>query len=612
MIAVLLAAALLRTDHFVDGEAGIRLFVREVRAAGGPSQIPVLLLHGARVPGLASFDLPVPGGSLAADFAAAGHPAFVMDLRGYGRSSRPPEMSRPPEASPPLVRSVEAARDVHAVVEWIVRRTGATKVDLFGWATGGHWLGFYATLHPERVRHLVVLNTLYGGTDGHPMLGRGSDLEDKENPGRVSKSLGAYRWSTGPSLLGAWDRSIPVEDKSSWRDPAVAEAFVAQALASDPESQRRDPPAFRAPNGAMEDSFYLATGHALWDASLIRAPTLVLASERDFWSRPADRERLRADLVHAPRVSVVVIPEATHHVHLDRPERGRTLLLEAVLAFLSEPDASGAAATVEPWKPEGVSSPQFESHAAFDPATGDFWFVRSSPSFEGWRIFVSRCGSDGWSKPEPWPLASDGLEADPWFTTDGRTLWFISSRSTDGVKRKDLDIWKVERGANGKWGTPVRLPEPINSNGPEWFPRLSRDGWLYFGSSRPGGLGKNDIWRAREGSPGKWTVENLGPAINTAADEYEPLPSADGQRLIVMAADGLYESRMEKGRWSPKKKLPPEVHAGGMVIGAVFSPSGKSLLFARDGGPPDSGEFFVLREAGPEDWPPACPATPRP
>jgi len=43
----------------------------------------------------------------------------------------------------------------------------------------------------------------------------------------------------------------------------------------------------------------------------------------------------------------------------------------------------------------GISSAQFESHAAFDPRTGDFHFVRSSPQFTGWRIFVSQCGRQG-------------------------------------------------------------------------------------------------------------------------------------------------------------------------------------------------------------------------
>ena len=100
------AAELARQDFFVESEPGIELFVREVRPAGMTSGgAPVLLLHGARVPGLASFDLPVPNGSLAGDLAEAGHIVYVMDVRGYGRSTRPPEMSEPPDANPPLVRS---------------------------------------------------------------------------------------------------------------------------------------------------------------------------------------------------------------------------------------------------------------------------------------------------------------------------------------------------------------------------------------------------------------------------------------------------------------------------------------------------------------------------
>jgi pimeloyl-ACP methyl ester carboxylesterase len=158
-------------------------------------------------------------------------------------------------------------------------------------------------------------------------------MEDPSHAGHLRPAVGAYRCNTGDSLLGVWNRTIPAEDKTSWRDPAVAEAYVREALASDPESNQHTLPCFRSPNGAMEDSFYLATGRRLWDASLIYVPTLVLASERDFWSRPADRERLKDDLVHAP-VKVVVIPDATHFVHLDRAERGRRMLLEEVVKFL--------------------------------------------------------------------------------------------------------------------------------------------------------------------------------------------------------------------------------------------------------------------------------------
>ena len=272
-----------------------------------------------------------------------------------------------------------------------------------------------------------------------------------------------------------------------------------------------------------------------------------------------------------------------------------------VMAFV------GAAGTdVREWKPTGISSPQFESHAAFDPRTGDLYFVRSSPRFTGWRILTSRCTATGWSTPEPPTFAGDGVEADPYFTPDGRSLYFISTRSVDGTKRTDLDIWRVDRDRAGAWGAPIRLPEPVNSAAAEWFPRPGADGWLYFGSDRPGGFGGTDIWRARADAAGRWSVENLGPALNTAGDEYEPLPAPDGSRLILMADGGLYQSQKTATGWGPRTKLGPEVNQNGTEIGPLFSPGGRSLLFARDTKGPDSGEFFVWYEHGVEAWPPDC------
>jgi hypothetical protein len=265
-----------------------------------------------------------------------------------------------------------------------------------------------------------------------------------------------------------------------------------------------------------------------------------------------------------------------------------------------------------PWKPAGISSPQFESHPAFDPWTGDLYFVRSSPAFEGWRILWSRCTAQGWAPPEPPPFAGDGVEADPFFADGGRTLYFISNRSTDGVKRADLDIWRVDRAPDGHWGAPARLPAPVNSTANEWFPRPAADGWLYFGSARPGGLGGNDIWRGRAGADGAWTVENLGPAVNGPGHEYEAEPSADGARLIMATDQGLFETRRTGTGWSPRRRLGPEVGVDTSDVGPLLSPTGRSLLFARDTGAPDSGEFMLWRERGPEDppWPPACPRKP--
>jgi len=327
-----------RHDYHVPGDDGVSLFVREVRRADVKDGKPILLIHGARVPSLASFDLDATNGSLAGDLAEHKLIVYVMDVRGYGGSTRPPEMSQPAEGRAPLVRSDAAVQDIGSVVEWIRQKTGQPRVALFGWATGGSWAGFYTALHSERVSELIVLNALYGGSDQHPMLGHGTDLEDPHQPGRFNPAIGAYRLNTEGSLFGVWDRSIPEADKAKWRDPTVAEAYAHAALDSDPTAGTRIPPSFRSPNGALEDSFYQAIGRKLWDASFIRVPTLIVASELDFWSRPADRERLRNELVHSPKVKVVVIPGATHFVHLDRPEHGRNLLIDEVVSFVGAGD----------------------------------------------------------------------------------------------------------------------------------------------------------------------------------------------------------------------------------------------------------------------------------
>lgn len=334
LVSLPASASVIRRDSYVKASSGVRLFVRELRLSDAKASVPILLLHGARVPGLASFDLNVPGGSFAADLAAKGFDVFVMDVRGYGRSTRPPEMNQPPEDGVPLVRAEVAVQDIAAVVAWIGAQQGGRKPILFGWAAGGQWAALYASTHPHALGGLVLLNSLYGGSAEHPLMGHGTDNEDPKASGRFNlTSCGAYRLNDAPSLTRAWDRSIPVDDKAQWRDDDVEHSYVEAALASDPTSRTRTPPSFRSPCGALEDSFYAAIGQKLWDASKIDVPTLILRSDRDFWSRPADQSVLAADLTHAPKVRVVVLKDATHFAHLDRPEHGRDQLLREIQQF---------------------------------------------------------------------------------------------------------------------------------------------------------------------------------------------------------------------------------------------------------------------------------------
>jgi hypothetical protein len=69
--------------------AVVHVVVAALRGAGAVG-MPLILLHGARVPGLASFDLAVPDGSLAEELALAGHRVFVMHARGVYAVQRKP------------------------------------------------------------------------------------------------------------------------------------------------------------------------------------------------------------------------------------------------------------------------------------------------------------------------------------------------------------------------------------------------------------------------------------------------------------------------------------------------------------------------------------------
>ena len=62
-----------------------------------------------------------------------------------------------------------------------------------------------------------------------------------------------------------------------------------------------------------------ATGRAMWNASSIYVPTLVIAGEFDTWSFPEDRDGLMRDLTNAPVKKSVLIKNATHFVLFEKP-----------------------------------------------------------------------------------------------------------------------------------------------------------------------------------------------------------------------------------------------------------------------------------------------------
>src|SRR6516164_4022866 len=116
--------ALAAEDYMVDsGDPGIRLFIRNKHPAGMTqfrSQRTVLYVHGATQAASSTFDLSIDGESWMDHIARQGYDVYLVDLRGYGRSTRPPEFNQPATDNPPVVRTDVAVRDVEAAVDFVL------------------------------------------------------------------------------------------------------------------------------------------------------------------------------------------------------------------------------------------------------------------------------------------------------------------------------------------------------------------------------------------------------------------------------------------------------------------------------------------------------------
>jgi hypothetical protein len=94
-------------------DPGIEIYVRNKRPADMTSFRPeqtVLYVHGATYPSETAFDLKLDGVSWMEYIASRGYDVWLLDLRGYGKSTRPAEMADKPEANAPIVTGQTAVR----------------------------------------------------------------------------------------------------------------------------------------------------------------------------------------------------------------------------------------------------------------------------------------------------------------------------------------------------------------------------------------------------------------------------------------------------------------------------------------------------------------------
>ena len=300
-------------------DPGIQLHMRNKRLSALDSFPPekiVLFVHGATYPSETGFDLDLPGGSWMEHAASRGFDAWFVDIRGYGRSTRPAAMDQPPGANPPFADTKDAVRDVAAAVEYILKKRGVPRINLVGWSWGTTIMAGFAAENPGKVDRLVLYAPVWYLPKPPPYSG-------------------AYRTTNGEQLRLRRAPGVPPDRLAEVSPVEWYERWWAANQATDPAGAAQKPPVLRSPNGVMKDLAEIwAKGRSTYVPSAILAPTLLVVGEWDGITPPAMAQELFKHMTNAKQRRLVILSEGSHAIAL---EKNRMHLIREVQHFLEEP-----------------------------------------------------------------------------------------------------------------------------------------------------------------------------------------------------------------------------------------------------------------------------------
>lgn len=292
--------------------------------------------------------------------------------------------------------------------------------------------------------------------------------------------------------------------------------------------------------------------------------------------------------------------------------RGETAVLEPKGAISMARSISAEAEWSAPVNFGAPINTQYIEHNPFLTKDGlSLYFTSNRPGGYGnWDLWVShRATLDSpWDVPENVGpnVNTSSLEAAPYISRDGHSLYFESDRAGGSGSIDMLVSWRDDIHDDHAWQPPVNLGPEVNGPGPEgpvsihgadfYFarsisptarfhifvsqmygsvfgepvavpelnsvaddraPSIRFDGReIFLTSNRDGGFGDYDLWTStRAGGGLPWSIPvNLGPAINTSYLEVAPMISEDGNTLLFVSnrpggyglIDLYYSTRVSK------------------------------------------------------------------
>lgn len=223
----------------------------------------------------------------------------------------------------------------------------------------------------------------------------------------------------------------------------------------------------------------------------------------------------------------------------------------------------------------------------------------------GWDLWQAQLREGRWQDPRPVPVNSPANDFDPFFSPDGRWLYFFSNRK--GGQGGD-DLYRAAVLADGGFGPAQNLGAGVNTRGDEWAPTVSADGQrLLFASDGRGGAGRHDLFVARW--DGQAFVEARPvPGLASAQDEFDAAWLGDGRAIVFARSDDpatkpvrLWIAQCRQGRYVDPQPLPLSFNdEQGTTLGPVVDASKPGeLLVSGSAKAPRAGKLDLYRMKAP-------------
>ena len=289
-------------EHWTSKDGGVKLFLFE-KCLGDPAKTrgTILFVHGSSMAGQPTFDLQVPGrpDSSAMDhFARLGYDCWLVDMEGYGRSTKDRDNNAPISMG---------ADDCYAAALYIGKLRGQRPLLVYGISSGALRAAMFAERHPEMVAR-VALDAMVWTGEGSPTL----EQRRKKLPDFIGKNR--------RPMDKAFIHSVFDRDHPDTAERHVIEAFAEAVCALDDS----------VPTGTYVD---MCSRLPVVDPEKIKVPTLIMRGEHDGIASMDDLLKFFAKLATTDK-QFTVMPGISH---ASFQQKNYMMVYHILASFFSQP-----------------------------------------------------------------------------------------------------------------------------------------------------------------------------------------------------------------------------------------------------------------------------------